>query len=147
MFAQDKYGAWEQGRARATTDTDRVRGTEVRGGNINRELMVQLKAHLYNRWPWLNILSLPIESDRADNDPSPPTVLLTRPERALLVAELWRTGFTAHTHTSSEYSNKENQGFWPHTTEVYKTCSEGSMQPYIVTSDSTSDPHSKGSVN
>lgn len=116
MFAQDKYGAWEQGSERKTTDTDRERGTEVRWGNINQELMVQLKAHLYNRWPWLNILSLPIESDRVDNDPSPPTALLNRPERALLVAELWYTGFTAHTYTSSQHSSKENQAFWPHKT-------------------------------
>lgn len=51
----------------------RKRETEVRGGNINWGLMVQVKAQLGNRWPQINFLFLPIESDRADNDPSPPT--------------------------------------------------------------------------
>lgn len=35
--------------------------------------MVQVKAHLGNQWPQMNFSFLPIESDRADNDPSPPT--------------------------------------------------------------------------
>lgn len=39
--------------------------------------MVQLKAHLGDQWPRMNFLFLPIESDRADNDPSP-TVSLNR---------------------------------------------------------------------
>lgn len=51
--------------------SDTANETEVRGGNISWGLMVQLKAHLGNRWPQMNFLFLPIESDRADNDPSP----------------------------------------------------------------------------
>lgn len=47
---------------RLKTQTERE-GGEARGGNINLELMVQVKAHLGNRWPKLNFLFLPIESE------------------------------------------------------------------------------------
>lgn len=59
----------------------------MRGGNINSDLMVQVKVHLGNRWPQMNFLFLPIESDRADNDPSPPTARSTGQRGLLLVAE------------------------------------------------------------
>lgn len=62
-----------------------TRQTAVKGGNINWGLMVQVKDHLGNRWPQMNFLFLPVESDRAHNNPSPPTAPLRRPgeERAL----------------------------------------------------------------
>lgn len=122
LCAQDIYRAWGQGSEGEIIDKDRARVTEVKGRNINWGLMVQVKACLCNRWPQMNFLSLPIESDRADNDPSPPTALLNSPEMTLLVG---RTGqvlqFTHHHNTQN--------------TETYTTRPEGRIQPHTLISD------------
>jgi len=78
--------------------------------------MVQVKAHLGNQWPQMNFLFLPIESDRADSDPSAATHPLIRPgeERAL---NLWlnfdseQQVFTVHTHQTSKLPNTHNFSF------------------------------------